>query len=343
MWHIFISGWTLGLATGTTCLTTCAPIYIPYLLTEKRSDKQSFRIILFITLGRFFSYIIFGAVFGFVGSRIPTESRQFFTSIAYILLSVYLAITVLRIRRVHKNCTALKWMTITRNPFILGALTGISFCPAFLIAVSQAIDISGPVSGIILFIAFFLGTSLFILPITFLGVLSKIKNLRKIALVASILVAVFFIYKGVASLYEYNAHRKSVHNSIQLADSLKIVKPFLNEEKIFLIAQESDIGIRSIIEQFNSTFIKFTMINSKPDKNQLPDSAAVIYDINSGIRYKHIRSFKTIYLDLSEFHTDEHYRNLILFLKNVHFKYDPKKGYEFNIDQPPAGVLGGNR
>ncbi|MBC8386044.1 MAG: sulfite exporter TauE/SafE family protein, partial [Candidatus Cloacimonetes bacterium] len=96
MINVFLNGWTLGIATGTTCLATCAPIYIPYLLTEERSGKQSFKIIALITLGRFFAYAGFGAIFGFVGSKIPIHSRQVFTGIAYILLSIYLVISVFR-------------------------------------------------------------------------------------------------------------------------------------------------------------------------------------------------------------------------------------------------------
>lgn len=111
-----LNGWFLGLATGTTCLSTCVPIYIPYLLTEERSGKQSFLVILEITIGRFISYAGFGAIFGFIGSRIPVEARQIFTSAAYILLSAYLVISFFRIRRHKNNCATFKWMKLTKSP-----------------------------------------------------------------------------------------------------------------------------------------------------------------------------------------------------------------------------------
>ena len=88
MINVFLNGWTLGIATGTTCLATCAPIYIPYLLTEERSGKQSFKIIALITLGRFFAYAGFGAIFGFVGSKIPIHSRQVYRDRLYSIIDL---------------------------------------------------------------------------------------------------------------------------------------------------------------------------------------------------------------------------------------------------------------
>jgi len=204
-----INGWVLGVATGTTCLSTCVPIYIPYLLTEERTGKQSFLIILEITIGRFVAYAGFGALFGLLGSKIPVGSRVIYTSIAYILLSVYLIVSFFRIRRHKNNCSTLKWMKLTKSPLLLGAITGVSFCPAFLIAISSAIDVSGALAGMTLFIGFFFGTSIFLLPLSFLGALSKLANLRKIALIASVFIAIFFIYKGVNGLLHLNV---SGHN-----------------------------------------------------------------------------------------------------------------------------------
>jgi len=36
MFQILAKGFSLGLTLGTTCLVTCTPIYIPYLISEDR-------------------------------------------------------------------------------------------------------------------------------------------------------------------------------------------------------------------------------------------------------------------------------------------------------------------
>ncbi len=147
------------------------------------------------------------------------EARQIFTSIAYIMLSVYLVISFFRIRRHKKNCATFKWMKLTKSPLLLGVITGVSFCPAFLIAISNAVDVSGALAGMTLFIGFFFGTSIFLLPLTFLGALSKLSNLRKFALIASIIVAGYFTYKGISGLINFSGHQHEHTAEITDSDS----------------------------------------------------------------------------------------------------------------------------
>lgn len=338
MIQIFISGWTLGLATGTTCLSTCVPIYLPYLLSEKRTNKQSFLIILRITVGRFFSYVAFGAAFGFVGSKIPIGSRLIFTSIAYILLSMYLVIMAFRVRRHNKNCTTIKWMKFTKNPFLLGVLTGISFCPAFLIAISSAIDISGVLGGIILFIAFFFGTSMFIFPITFLGVLSKIKNLRKIAIIASVIIAIFFIYKGISGIIHYSYDHLEKRDS--LADSLYIAKPFFDpKEEIYIVDLSNNEKWNILIEILNVDSIKTSLITSRENIDKIPQRSAIISNSTQTELdlSKEEKAFKIINVNINNFNSREDFEKIVGFLNKVYFRYNPAEGYQFPINNPPSG------
>ncbi|MBN2461825.1 MAG: sulfite exporter TauE/SafE family protein [Candidatus Cloacimonetes bacterium] len=334
----FLQGWALGLATGTTCLATCAPIYIPYLLAEKRSDKESLQIIILITLGRFFSYLAFGAVFGYAGSHIPVHSRQIFTAIAYVLLSIYLVITVFRVQRQERNCITRRWMKITKNPFLLGVFTGISFCPAFLIAISQAIEISGPIGGLILFLAFFLGTSLFILPMTFFGALSRLTIIRKIAVIASLLVVIIFTYKGVNSGISYFSHRADHKTSINEND---VTEPFLISRIVYVTScadEEKNELFREILEKDS---VQVTFIDNELSARNIPEKSSVIYLAEGSIDYRLLtgKALKIIKLDISNFNISEDFNRLLTFLHNVYFKYNPAEGYEFHIRTPPAGRL----
>lgn len=208
MFQILAKGFTLGLTLGTTCLATCTPIYLPYLISEDRRLGKGILTVLEISAGRFFSYLAFGAIAGFTGSQISAINRELFTAIAYILLSGYLILSAVRTHRKSTHCSIPKITMLTRSAFMLGVLTGINFCPSFLIALSNAIDLGGAVDGMLLFFGFFLGTSLYLFPLAFVGQLSKIKKMKLIAQIASILVAAYFIYDGANKLNHYFEHKK---------------------------------------------------------------------------------------------------------------------------------------
>lgn len=203
-----IEGTVLGLTTGTACLVTCTPIYLPYLISEDRRLTKSLLAVLEISAGRFVSYLAFGAIAGYTGAQIASVNRELFTSIAYILLSAYLVLSALRTNKKAKNCHVPKFARLTKSGIILGILTGINFCPSFLIALSKAVDLGGPISGMMLFLGFFFGTSIFLLPLAFIGQISKVSKMKLIAQYASVLVAIWFTLSGVKGLVHYYEHIK---------------------------------------------------------------------------------------------------------------------------------------
>jgi len=213
IYEILLKGLLLGFSTGQLCLLTCTPVYLPFLLTEKRSIYKSFLKVMEISAGRFFSYLTFGALAGFTGSKISTINRSLFTSIAYVLLSVFLLLSIFRIVNNEKKCHIPKITRFTKSAFLLGVLTGLNFCPSFLIALSSAINLGGIIDGISLFTGFFLGTSAFLIPLAFIGGLSKISKIKVFAKYASIIVAVFFLYKGSIGLYHLYQNHQLIKNS----------------------------------------------------------------------------------------------------------------------------------
>jgi sulfite exporter TauE/SafE len=198
-----LEGFFLGISTGSLCLMTCTPIYLPYIMTSDRKLSKSLLAIVEISAGRFFSYLTFGALAGAAGANISSIDRNFYSSIANILLSIYLVLTVIRSDRSEKKCHIPKAAAITRSGLLLGILTGINFCPAFLIALTQAVNLGGAVSGILLFMGFFFGTTLYLIPLAFASLLTQIKKMKFIARILSLMIAAWFIYKGSAGLIQH--------------------------------------------------------------------------------------------------------------------------------------------
>ena len=76
-----IQGIMLGVTLAGTCLATCAPIYAPFMIMEDRTFMKNLYVAFQISLGRFITYSIFGAVAGFLGTQLSNEARNIATAI----------------------------------------------------------------------------------------------------------------------------------------------------------------------------------------------------------------------------------------------------------------------
>jgi sulfite exporter TauE/SafE len=197
-----LEGFLLGLSTGTICLATCAPIYLPYLISEDRSLKKSLGKVMEISAGRFIAYLLFGAVAGWLGSYLPQQQRTLFTGISYILLSIFLVTNAIRTHKAEKQCRVPGWMKVTHSAFMLGIFTGVNFCPSFLIALTKSVDLGGAIGGIMLFMGFFVGTTLFLIPLALGGLLTIVGTVKRVARIVSVLIAVWFIWQGGVNIHK---------------------------------------------------------------------------------------------------------------------------------------------
>jgi sulfite exporter TauE/SafE len=228
-------GFLLGLSTGLVCLATCGPIYSPFLMQRQFNLLQSLIALFKISAGRFITYILFGLIAGLLGQQIDSINREWFTSIAYILFSVILFVSAFRTHRKEQGCQLKKWGAFIDNPFMLGIVTGINYCPAFLIAITRAVDLSGPLSGAMLFFAFFFGTSIYLLPLSLFGVMGNKKILRTIAVIASVLIGTFFIFKALDSIIR----RVAVKNEIQREYDKGNVIGLLDSTHAYLLSEDT--------------------------------------------------------------------------------------------------------
>ncbi len=253
MFKTFTEGFILGLTTGTVCLVSCTPIYLPFIISEKRSISKNFLKVMEISAGRFFSYLSFGALAGWLGGNIATIDRNLFTGIAYILLTVFMLLSFFRLTRKEKSCHIPKFVNVTRSAFLLGIFTGINFCPSFLIALSKAIDLAGPLSGILLFFGFFVGTSLFLIPLAFTGFLSKMKLMKVIARYASIAIALYFLYSGIHKIKDFIVSSQArIVDPISVEYKLTLFTDDPNSE-FYKVLSDSLIAIKSNQFTFVST------------------------------------------------------------------------------------------
>jgi sulfite exporter TauE/SafE len=179
---------------------------IPFLLSEGKDIKRNTLYVLFFLSGRLIAYILIGAFTGLLGKMLlqPGILKTGLFGIAYIFLAILLIIYGFhRFKEVclgkfpNKTISSFgeRWPMVI--PFAGGIVTGINICPPFLIAIAKALETGNLSGSILFFVMFFFGTSLYFLPLPFIGFFKRQQVLRIIGKFAAILTGVIYLYKGI--------------------------------------------------------------------------------------------------------------------------------------------------
>ncbi len=194
----------LGFSTGIFCAGHCFPVLGPLMLSraETRVRDSAMRLGLFMC-GRFTAYLFSGLLVGLIGQY--AKGILYFQKIVVPGLFVILGATMVAYG-VFQTFPHLKLCSVgekhfqkPRYLFIAGILTGIHFCPPFLLAASYAVTFGDIGKTVIFFFFFFLATTVFFLPFLFSGVISRFKDVRIAARTTAIIVGAWFIFLAVKS------------------------------------------------------------------------------------------------------------------------------------------------
>lgn len=334
MFSHLTEGFLLGLATGTTCLATCGPVYAPYLMQYERDLWKSLLALLEISFGRFITYAIVGLLAGVLGAGLAGLNRELFTASAYILFSIFLLVTTFRTGKKEKCCQTGKWSSFVDRPVILGILTGINFCPSFLLAITKAVDLSGPLAGLALFSSFFVGTSLFLIPLSFFGLFGFKRQFRIIARISALAVSLWFLTQSAIVFYHYFNEKIAVS---RINPDL-IVNVLDSPLPVFIVGSD----------YFKIQNLQKELIKSKKqdipfltnNKSALPDSGIFIVEqkIVSGTHLetnplKKAGRFIVVLPKFSVAIDSSRTKKIVDFLAFYSFKIDPDSGTIYQIPQ----------
>jgi sulfite exporter TauE/SafE len=203
-------GFLLGLSTGTYCFVNCIPVLIPFFFSENdlTFKKNRLYITLFI-LGRLIGYMAVGVIIGFAGyyinSFIDPQFKRAMASIAYIILGSLLILSAFDLKILPQSFFCRKRKQFCRGgfyPLLFGIFTTFNFCPPFLAVASRVMSVGQITSGIIYFLTFFIGTSVYLIPFSGIFLIKKfIPMHRMIAKTCSILLGTYFVlFIGVLNL-----------------------------------------------------------------------------------------------------------------------------------------------
>jgi sulfite exporter TauE/SafE len=201
--QVLIEGFSLGISTGFYCLGACMPFFLPYLLVGGEAKlKSNLNIILEFLLGRMFAYISFAIVVSFLGIKFKGYVSPKLVALALILSSL-LMIGYAFIHTMPKLDFCKHFLSkgkSLRFPLMLGFLIGFNPCSPFLVGMVRLLMLGSIIKSIILFFAFFIGTSIYIMPLVFVGVLSRIERIRLIGTTVAFITGFWFLMFGIINL-----------------------------------------------------------------------------------------------------------------------------------------------
>ncbi|RLD12340.1 MAG: hypothetical protein DRI44_01000 [Chlamydiae bacterium] len=224
-----IGGFITGLSVGALCLSTCSCLLLPLFLSKRQNVLKTFFVFLNFSCGRFLSYVAFGVITGWLGSKI--SSFQLFE---WIIPSSYLIAAMLLLNYINKSthvCTLEKKTSKKSVPFFLGITTGLNFCPPFVLAAAVTIQTKSPFWGGAYFFAFFLGTSVYLFPLVFAGALTRWGFWRKMGRIAGIIVGFTYIFIALSTFHSLLYSRKFIdaktiagpaYKNLKLVDTRKL-------------------------------------------------------------------------------------------------------------------------
>jgi len=200
--NFFIKPVLAGLSVGAFCMSYCFPFLATFIASQDRPAKRNFLLIAYFMLGRFLGYAAFGLIFGFLGEQLKSPYLTFITDISLILVSVVMVLHITGLSKQKDNwCLASKLHN--RNAIVMGFLMGVNICPPFLLSLAYVASLNDVLQSVLYFVIFFFASSIYFLPMVFVGMLARIKELQKAAQVSGIMAACVFIIYGGYSIVKH--------------------------------------------------------------------------------------------------------------------------------------------
>src|SRR5664279_1382401 len=194
----------LGLSSGSACLATCGMVMFPYLMSGSAGVKSIAIDLTLFLLTRFIVYFILATLAWYFGQTIFINPfvRNIVPGILYIVFAVMLVwYSISKSRK--PDCPAKIVRTVNNRrliPVLLGLVNSLGFCPALFLILTKGAAEKTLMSSYIAFLAFFIGSSVWFIPLPLVGKIQKKEVLTTIGILATGLAGVIFMIKGLTNL-----------------------------------------------------------------------------------------------------------------------------------------------
>ncbi|OFY45292.1 MAG: hypothetical protein A2Z69_02105 [Bacteroidetes bacterium RBG_13_44_24] len=179
-------------------------VLFPYLMSGTAGVKRITIDLSFFLLSRMVVYAFLAVISWYLGKTFLTNQvvREVVPGILYIVFAMMLIWYAVDRNR-QKECPA-KFVTTVNNrkliPVFLGVVNSLGFCPALFLILTKGASEGSLSESLLAFLFFFIGSSLWFLPLPLAGKLKKKKVFETIGILATGLAGVIFVIKGLTIL-----------------------------------------------------------------------------------------------------------------------------------------------
>jgi len=181
----------LGLSSGSACLATCGMVMFPYLMAGSAGVKRIAVDLSLFLATRFIIYFILATLAWYFGQAIFTNSlvRNIVPGILYIVFAVMLVWYSIGSGK-KPGCPARIVTTVNNRRFV----------PALFIILTKGATQGTLSQSYLAFLTFFIGSSVWFLPLPLAGKIHKREVIKNIGILATGLAGIIFMIKGLTNL-----------------------------------------------------------------------------------------------------------------------------------------------
>ena len=194
----------LGLSSGSACIATCGMVMFPYLMSGSAGVKRIALDLTLFLMTRFLVYFILATLSWYFGQALFSNPvvRNIVPGILYMVFAVLLVWYSIS-KNSNPDCPAKFLKTVNNHrlvPILLGIVNSLGFCPALFIILTKGATQGTLIQSYVAFLAFFIGSSLWFLPLPLVGKIRKKEVLRNIGILATGLAGIIFMIKGLTHI-----------------------------------------------------------------------------------------------------------------------------------------------
>ncbi len=195
-----IEGLLIGLSVGASCLASCGPLVISVIMKNTPTTFGAYAYLGKFLSGRLLAYIIIAFMVSMAHGT-EWQTRNFVSATNLIAGLMMIANAFIKLPSYCVKGRSFKSLVRQYAPQVyvptLGFFSAINACPPIIAAASSAAVAESAVEAILTFIMFFIGSSVYMLPLPLISAARDKEALHSIGKFASVIVGIVMVAKGL--------------------------------------------------------------------------------------------------------------------------------------------------